>query len=108
MLAKARDYIEKHEDYGDPVPIAAGLAVVLDVSKGTLYEWAKHHAAFSDTLDRLNQQQERLLSGGGLSNRFQPTITKLMLANHGYHERQEIEHSGQVQVVVSDKGFGKL
>jgi hypothetical protein len=90
MLDKARDYIQNHALYGDVVPIAAGLAGELGVTKVTLYEWAKHHLEFSNTLQALQEAQERKLTSGGLSNTFQPTIAKLMLANHGYHDKQEV------------------
>jgi len=90
MLDKARDYIQNHALYGDVVPVVAGLAVELGVNKTTLYEWATQHLEFSHTLQALQETQERKLTSGGLSSTFQPTIAKLMLANHGYHDKQEL------------------
>jgi len=110
MLDKARGYLNHYEDCGDAVPTAAGMACELSVNKSTLYEWAKHHEDFSDTLDRMQSIQERKLSSGGLTGDFQPTIAKLMLANHGYHEKLDSQISGpnggpmRVEVVFGDDG----
>lgn len=99
-LAKAWEYLENHEERGDPVPTAAGLACELGVTKSTLYEWAKHHEEFSNTLASVNQKQERGLTAGGLTGQFQPTIAKLMLANHGYHDKQEIGSSRDMDPII--------
>ena len=90
-IQKALEYIQNHKDYGDPVPIAAGLACELGVSKSTIYKWAGEHKLFSDTLDLLQSKQERMLAGGALEGELQATIAKLMLANHGYSDKQEIK-----------------
>ena len=101
-IQKALEYIENHKNYGDPVPIAAGLACELGVSKKTLYNWADEHKDFLHTLDLLQSKQERMLAGGALEGELQATIAKLMLANHGYSDKQEqkIEHDGGLELVV--------
>ena len=75
---------------GNEIPTAARLAVKLDVAKSTLYYWAESDKEFSDTLDKLQSIQEANLIDGSLKNKLNPTISKLMLANHGYKERQDI------------------
>ena len=101
-IKKALEYIENHKDYGDPVPIAAGLACELGVGKKTLYNWAEQNKEFLHTLDLLQSKQERMLAGGALEGELQATIAKLMLANHGYSDKQEqkIEHDGGLELVV--------
>lgn len=47
------------------------------------------------------QEQERQLLNGGLTGQFNAAITKLMLANHGYGERQTIDHTS------SDNSMGQ-
>ncbi len=78
----------------DVVPSVAGLACELGVTRSTMYVWAEKHEAFSDTLDRLKQVQERLLLSGSLSGAHNATIAKLMLCNHGYSDKQSQEISG--------------
>ncbi len=72
------------------VPTAARLAVNIGVGKRTLYDWAKNDTEFSHTLDQLNAIQESTLIDGSLENKLNATISKLMLANHGYKERQDV------------------
>lgn len=97
MLDLAIDYLVlKHKEVEDIVPSVAGLAIFLGVNKTTLYEFAKVKnelgEKFSNTLESIKEKQEKMLINGGLSGGYNATITKLMLANHGYHERQEVTH----------------
>ncbi len=72
------------------VPTVARLAVNLDVSKKTLYNWAEIDEELLHTLDKLQSIQEAALIDGSLENKLNATISKLMLANHGYKERQDV------------------
>jgi hypothetical protein len=98
MLNKAWEYLDTYEDYGDVVPHVEGIADVCKVSMSTVYLWAKEHEAFSDTLEACKTIQARVLKNKGLDGNFQPTIAKLMLANHGYSDKQQVEHSGNVTI----------
>tara|TARA_R110000822_G_scaffold259873_3_gene384914 strand:- start:103 stop:528 length:426 start_codon:yes stop_codon:yes gene_type:complete len=91
---KADDYLTSHDSL---VPTAAGLAIHLGVTKKTLYNWADTTVQFLHTLHSLNDRQESLLVNGGLGGEFNATISKLMLANHGYREKTE-------QDVISSNG----
>ena len=92
---KADDYVNGgYEACGDIVPSIAGLACELHVCRPSLYLWGEEHKAFSYTLDRLKQTQERLLLSGSLSGQHNATIAKLMLHNHGYSDKQSQELSG--------------
>lgn len=75
------------------VPTAARLAVTIGVNKDTLYEWAKKDNDFSDTLKDMNSIQEATLVEGSLENKLNPTISKLMLANHGYSDALKTEQN---------------
>ncbi|ENN6350603.1 DNA-packaging protein [Providencia rettgeri] len=81
-----------YETVGDVVPSVAGLACYLGVSRKTVYEWVKESTDLSDTLEGILAMQENKLINKGLNGDFNPTITKLMLANHGYSEKQEVDH----------------
>lgn len=78
---------------GDVVPSRAGLALELRVSRETLSNWAEVHPEFLGTLERLSWLQERISLNGGLKGELNSTIVKLLLANHGYSDRQEIDHT---------------
>ena len=73
------------------IPSAVGLAIYLGISKSTLYEWVKIHKELSDTLRNVDSAQEQLLISKGLTGTFNSTITKLMLSNHGYSDKQDIK-----------------
>lgn len=83
-------YLEERKRIGK-VPTAAGLSLELGVNKSTLYEWAKHHDVFSNTLNDINALQEKILVEGALDNKLNATIAKLMLANHGYSDKQQTD-----------------
>ena len=96
LLEKAEDYLVNYRNYGDVVPSHAGLAVELDITRKTLYEWSHdpEKQAFSDILDRCNKVQERLLLSGSLLGDLNPSIAKLMLGKHGYSEKSIQELTG--------------
>lgn len=94
-LAAAERYVNGGwQECGDRVPTVVGLAAEIGVARSTCYEWAKdkEKAKFSDILMRVEEVQERTLVNGGLSNDFNPAITKMMLTKHGYSDKQEIDH----------------
>jgi len=105
ILAKCREYLTNHIDLGDPVPIIAGLACELNVSRETLYQWAKDEdkGEFTDILERIMSQQERKLAGGGLAGDFNPNITKMMLTKHGYSDKQDVNLGGQAGSPIETK-----
>lgn len=110
MLTKAREYldsctdeeIERDTDRGTQyrlrvrLPTIERMAVTLGVSRDTLYEWAKHHPSFSDTLEELRAEQADRLITEGLAGNYNPTIAKLVLsANHGMREKSDVTTDGQ-------------
>lgn len=112
ILLKTREYIDNCEDediqkvkqsneekgyemYENKLkvnlPTVAGLAVYLEVSRDTIYEWASKHKEFSDIIKRLRAKQEDRLINSGLSGDYNPTIAKVLLAKHGYKDSSESE-----------------
>lgn len=73
------------------MPTIEGLALYLRVHKDNIYEWCKHNddlgSQFSDVFEEIKNTQGMRLINGGLYNRLNPTITKLMLSKHGYIEK---------------------
>lgn len=92
-------------DCGDVVPSQAGLAIELGLSRSTLQEWEKNHDRFSVTLQRLRWFQERISLNGGLDGKLNSTIVKLLLANHGYSEKQSIDHTSGGEKVKTFAGM---
>ncbi|WP_241603766.1 DNA-packaging protein [Rosenbergiella nectarea] len=92
-IEKAKEYLMGgFEAVGDVVPSVAGLACYLGISRSTAQEYAKDNAEFSGTLEAIKTLQENKLINKGLVGDFNPTITKLMLANHGYSDKAEIDN----------------
>jgi len=101
-LEKAKDYIKNHKNYGDIIPNVAGLAIEMGVAKSTVYLWAgiEGNEEFSDALEMVATSQERKLITGGLSGEMNPTISKLILTNHGYSEKPKEEISDNLDKVI--------
>jgi len=96
LVSKAKLYLlGEHEVVGDIVPSHAGLCCYLGVVKSTLYAMAKDDSElgrdFSNTLSAIMVKQESKLINGGLSSNYNAAITKLMMSNHGYSDKQEKE-----------------
>lgn len=90
----AEDYCENYTDYGDVVPTVVGLALAMDVATNTVYNWAnENNPDFLRIFTRIEQLQHQGLVNGGLSNAFNPAITKMMLTKHGYSDAQKVDHT---------------
>lgn len=93
-LVRAKKYLlGGFKDVEEVVPSIAGLACYLGKSRSRVYEYGKLNEEFQDTLEAIQSLQESLLVNKGLTGDFNATITKLMLSNHGYSEKQEIDHT---------------
>ena len=105
VLKQTREYITNYEDHGHVIPSIAGLAFVLGVGRSTLYDWAnrEENKEFSYTLERLNALQECTLLNNGLIGRFNSTITKLALGNHGYSDKQNLNQDKDDDLVEAFK-----
>lgn len=92
---KAIDYIEGgYAEHEDAFPSIVGMAIAIGVAKSTLYQWETDKregelGLFSDTLDLCQDHQERITLNKSIKNEFNPTISKLVLANFGYHDKSD-------------------
>ena len=91
MQDKADTYIDNNEK---AIPSIAGLSLFLGVNRSTIYEWKKEHPRFSNTLAQIMATQEVEALNSGLDGTFNATIAKLVLANHGYHDKADNTLSG--------------
>lgn len=92
LIAKAELYLTDYMSNDDIVPSVAGLACYLDIPRSSLYNYKGQSDRLLDTIERIEQLQEKLLLKGGLLGDFNPTITKLMMSNHGYSDKQEVDN----------------
>ena len=84
---------------GHAIPSIAGMAVVLDVCRDTLYDWANDPGKnFSYILSKCNTQQEMVLLNGGLRGDFNAQITKLALGKQGYSDKVESDNKHAVDL----------
>lgn len=96
LIFMAEQYLHDYnEELKQAVPSIVGLCNYINVSKSTVYKWKEENKSqiFSDTLERIEEEQCIKLINGGLSSTLNPTITKLMLANHGYSEKVQQDHT---------------
>ena len=98
---EAIKYISSFDEHNHAIPSVVGLCDVINIARSTAYKWADdNQGSFSDILEAIKEKQEIVLVSKGLNNQFNPTITKLMLTKHGYHDKQDIDnnHRGSVDV----------
>lgn len=94
MLAKAYDYLENWQSYGDAIPMACGLADHLGIHRDTMYDWCKQpeKQEFSDIVKTVATKQERTLINGLLNGDMNPqTGNKILGARHDYKETSQID-----------------
>lgn len=107
-LELALDYEANWKALGDEVPQVAGLACHVGVSSATLYDWAQQDGpvarALSDVLARVMEAQHRTLVNGGVSNKYNHVIAKLILSSkHGYAERSQVDNVSSDQSMSPQK-----
>ena len=84
--------VEKYlSECPDVLPSIVGLAIYLKTTRKTIYNWSKVEGreAFLHTLDKIEDAQHNIALNNGITGEFNATITKLVLANHGYHDKSE-------------------
>lgn len=96
-LVKAKEYLYGgYEAVGEVIPSIAGLACYAEKSRGNIYAYGEQSEEFKDILEGIMRLQESKLLNSGLTGAFNSTITKLILTKHGYTDKQELEHSGNI------------
>ena len=91
LQKKADEYIKRLPE-GQIVHSVEGLALHLGIHRDTCYAWRDSIDEFSDTLEAVMKMQAVALINNGLTGEFNSAITKLMMANHGYRERSEVDN----------------
>lgn len=113
-VKKAREYIASCVDIKNGgklevhLPTTEGLALYLDVSRKTLYNWAEEHDEFLHILERCNQTQANRVINNAMGGLYNPLIAKLLLGKHGYKDQMGIsgEEEGEgikLHVDITDR-----
>ncbi len=91
LIAQAKDHVDNFDvSIATLLPTIEGLALELDVSRDTIYEWEKENKQFSDIVSNLRSKQAQKLIQNSLQNRYNASIAKLILSGkHGYVEKNE-------------------
>lgn len=96
ILEMAQHYRDNwHADENQVVPTVEGLALALGISRETVYAWAKDHGEFSDIVSDIRANKSLTLQNGGLSNKLNASVAKLLLGHEGYREAQDITSDGK-------------
>jgi hypothetical protein len=92
LINRAYDYLNGDwRDVGDHIPSLSGLACYLGVCNKTIFNYSKQNDDFLHITTMVMTMQENRLINGGLAGEFNPTITKLLLSKHGYHDKVQNE-----------------
>lgn len=106
IITKARHYLANYQDYGKNIPTVARLSQVLNISRDRIYKWAqqKDKKELKYILSELKCIQEAELLENGLTGDYNPTITKLLLSKHGYHDNPQVNQGNTGITVQVNRG----
>lgn len=101
VIATLYEYLKEAIPENMSIPTVEGLALKLDVSKDTLYEWGKEYPEFSDALSKLKITQKECLTKIGIfgGKEINASIVQLFLkVNHDMIEtdRHLVETKGSL------------
>lgn len=92
ILKKAQAYLDSFKDpkvlEEEVIPSVEGLSEAIDIARSTIYKWKEEEGKekFSDIFEKILNLQAKFLISYGLSGKYAPTITKVILTKHGYRE----------------------
>ncbi len=80
----------------DAIPSIVGLAIYVGVVTKTLYNWSENeqNVELLHTLSAIKDAQHHKALNGSIVGDLNPVISKLVLANHGYSDKQQTELTG--------------
>lgn len=89
------------------------------MARNSLTNFGEQDAEFLSTLESIKKaEQELLLISGGLGGGFNATIAKLMLTNHGYSDKAQVDNTSsdgsmspnlKIEFInASDTGIGQV
>ena len=94
VIDRVHEYLATAVPENMKIPTIEGVALKLEVSRDTVYEWAKVHSEFSDTLELVRTKQKEYLMEIGIfgGKEINATIVALLLrVNHNMVETQKTD-----------------
>jgi hypothetical protein len=94
LLAKIDVFFSEAVPTNMRIPTIEGLCLKLDISRETVYQWAKEHKEISDTLEKIRVKQKEYLTEVGIfgGKEINSNIVSLFLkANHGMVEKSAVD-----------------
>jgi hypothetical protein len=98
IIDQINEYLKSAVPENQQIPTIERIALNIGVSRECLYEWARVHPEFSDTLEKVRAQQKDLLMQTGIfgGKEVNATIIALLLkVNHDMIETTREEHTGK-------------
>jgi len=106
VLKKAQNYLNNYKDYNHPFPSVVGLSRVVKIAHSAIKRWGNDEdkPEFKATLEQIKDEQHLQLIHNGILSKYNAAITKLMLHNFGYSDKQKIIENTpqQGQVIASE------
>ena len=94
VIEEINQYLKDAVPENMSIPTVEGIALKLGISRDTLYEWAKVHPEFSDTISRMKMLQKEALIKTGIfgGKEINATIIALLLkVNHDMVEKTAVD-----------------
>jgi len=89
IYPKIEEYITSCGKEQTELPTVEGLALYLNVTRDTLYEWSDHYPEFSDTIKKILMKQKTQLMNDGMYGGKEVNAGMaifLLKVNHGMQE----------------------
>jgi hypothetical protein len=110
---KKKPMDKKHKDFLKVLKANAGLVMIscekAGIHHSTYYDWKENIEGFDDEVYAINEAMLDMAEGKlyqNVQNNDNASIMFLLKckAKHrGYIERQQVEHSGQIEIVIDDE-----
>jgi hypothetical protein len=94
VIVEINKYLQEAVPQNMKIPTVEGIALRLGINRDTLYEWAKQHKDFSDTLEGVKMRQKEMLTEIGIfgGKEINATIVSLLLkVNHDMIEKTALD-----------------
>jgi len=104
VLLENKKGIEEPHEIPSPLPTFEGFATSIGICKKTLLNWTVEHKEFLHAYELCKDYQKEILIQNGLMGNYNCLFAKFVAINAtDMKEKQEIEHSGDINIKVDIK-----